>query len=370
MGRGDGVDRLLGLLATLCAGVMVGAMAGYAKRSFEGVLDRRTARNWRKHKRRKCGSLGSPDDYHYSAYIEKGLQLPLKLHKGGCHCGALTFEFEAPTTLAAIEGTSKLRYPSVVVPSGRFRLTSDESSSALYLLKHCPHEGEPGCVISAHMFCRHCGVHVVHAPNFPTSSTAGVNYHCVDTSTVKEMTVSFVSADGGIPGWGDPVSREEGIRLVSECLPPKLAELAHVFGPAAAVPRPRAQPPDHPAGTVSTPITDAVRRHRQQAKALGSGGWLGRADSEDTWAGMLLRVMSMPMGGGGAEQWSSGVGGEDHHRGDVGNSSASRICSSRDEVAVGAAPAQDELPANEGVSPGPEAKWSSWEAGRARAWGE
>jgi hypothetical protein len=41
---------------------------------------------------------------------------PLVLHKGGCHCGSMTFEVEAPAHLAAVEGASKLRYPFITVP--------------------------------------------------------------------------------------------------------------------------------------------------------------------------------------------------------------------------------------------------------------
>lgn len=62
------------------------------------------------------------------------------------------------------------------------------------------------CKVSAHFFCRRCGVHVVHAPDFPHAAVANVNVHCIRPSTIKSLAVAF-SRGGGVelPGMGNPV---------------------------------------------------------------------------------------------------------------------------------------------------------------------
>lgn len=68
--------------------------------------------------------------------------------------------------------------------------------------------------VSAHFFCRRCGVHVVHAPDFPHAAVADVNVHCISRSTIKSLAVAFLRGGGGeVPGMGDPV---EGMYEVRE----------------------------------------------------------------------------------------------------------------------------------------------------------
>lgn len=124
----------------------------------------------------------------------------------------------------------------------RFKLTSDESHGSLYLLSsegggHKPfHQGtewhwgqnsttssaahssqrqagsrrsssssSAGKRVSAHLFCKNCGVHVCHAPNFPFSSVADVNVHCIHRETVASLTVALVRDEVTVPGTGQPV---------------------------------------------------------------------------------------------------------------------------------------------------------------------
>lgn len=60
--------------------------------------------------------------------------------------------------------------------------------------------------VSAHFFCRRCGVHVVHAPDFPHADVADVNVHCIRPETIKSLAVGFLRGGGvEVPGMGDPV---------------------------------------------------------------------------------------------------------------------------------------------------------------------
>ena len=47
--------------------------------------------------------------------------------------------------------------------------------------------------IATCLFCRKCGVHVCHAPRFPSSSLAHVNLRCIDSATVTNVTVKLVN---------------------------------------------------------------------------------------------------------------------------------------------------------------------------------
>ncbi|CAM9201300.1 unnamed protein product, partial [Discosporangium mesarthrocarpum] len=211
------MDRVVGLLATMCAGVIlvvIGARAGTSLSAiFRGSTRRPRGRTVRRRSpSSRCHSESGDDcegEDGYHSYVHgsrsgKTGGSDLVLHCGGCHCGALTFEVYAADHLAAVEGPSKVRYPFITVPSERFRLTSDDSNGALYLAKS--HTVEGHIKISAHFFCRSCGVHIVHAPNFPHAVVADVNVHCIDPSTVRGMSVALLAdPEGRAPGSGEPV---------------------------------------------------------------------------------------------------------------------------------------------------------------------
>ncbi|CAM9570011.1 unnamed protein product, partial [Sphacelaria rigidula] len=100
-----------------------------------------------------------------------------------------------------------VRYPFITVPAEQFRLTSDDSNGSLYLLKCRPPMGADATPkVSAHFFCRRCGVHIVHAPDFPHAAVADVNVHCIHPDTIKSLAVGFMRGGGAeVPGMGDPV---------------------------------------------------------------------------------------------------------------------------------------------------------------------
>jgi len=75
------------------------------------------------------------------------------IHKGGCHCGAVRFEVEAPADLQVTECNcsicSRSGYLHLIVTKQDFRLIS--GADALTTYSFDTHEAR-------HLFCRTCGI--------------------------------------------------------------------------------------------------------------------------------------------------------------------------------------------------------------------
>ena len=78
----------------------------------------------------------------------------MSLRQGGCHCGSVRFEIDAPTVLRVQDCNcsicSRTGYLHLIVPSSRFRLLSGADQLARYSF---------GTHIAQHLFCRICGIH-------------------------------------------------------------------------------------------------------------------------------------------------------------------------------------------------------------------
>lgn len=103
------------------------------------------------------------------------------LHKGGCHCGAVRFEVDAPTKLVAWDCNCSIcamkRNTHFVVPSTNFRYTRGESSQSCYTF---------GTHTAKHLFCASCGVCSHYIPRSNPDGVA-VTIHCLDPGTVEEV---------------------------------------------------------------------------------------------------------------------------------------------------------------------------------------
>ncbi len=105
------------------------------------------------------------------------------VHRGGCHCGAVSFEVDAPAVLEVSDCNcsvcSKTGYLHLIVPKERFRLLRGSESLTEY-------RWNTGT--ARHLFCRHCGVKSFYVPR---SHPDGISVHarCLDASTVIEMKV-------------------------------------------------------------------------------------------------------------------------------------------------------------------------------------
>jgi centromere protein V len=104
-------------------------------------------------------------------------------HRGGCHCGDVTFEVTAPPELRVQECNCSIcrmtGFLHLIVPASRFRLVRGEESLTAYTFN---------TGTARHLFCRRCGIKSFYVPRSHPDGYS-VNARCLDEGTVEEMTV-------------------------------------------------------------------------------------------------------------------------------------------------------------------------------------
>lgn len=106
------------------------------------------------------------------------------IHRGGCHCGAVRFEVEAPAdlqlTLCNCSICTMTAYLHLIVPQSHFRLLSGAESLTTYTFN---------TGVAQHHFCATCGVKSFYIPRSNPDGVS-VNARCLDGSTIASMAVS------------------------------------------------------------------------------------------------------------------------------------------------------------------------------------
>ena len=109
-------------------------------------------------------------------------------HAGGCHCGAVRFEVEAPARIEVTDCNcsicSKTGYLHLIVPKSRFRLLKGQDVLKTYTFN---------TGTAKHFFCAVCGIKSFYVPRSHPDGFS-VNARCLDEGTVESMTV--VKKDG------------------------------------------------------------------------------------------------------------------------------------------------------------------------------
>jgi hypothetical protein len=109
-------------------------------------------------------------------------------HSGGCHCGRVRFEVQAPAEIEVLDCNcsicSKTGYLHLVVPAERFRLLSDAASLTSYQFN---------TGTARHLFCSVCGIKSFYVPRSHPDGYS-VNARCLDAGTVTGMRT--VACDG------------------------------------------------------------------------------------------------------------------------------------------------------------------------------
>ena len=111
-------------------------------------------------------------------------------HRGGCHCGRVRLEVDAPARIAAIQCNCSICRMSgflhLIVPAARFRLLQ----GAEFLTEYTFNTG-----VAKHRFCRVCGIKSFYVPRSHPDGI-DVNVHCLDPATIVSIEVSqFDDAD-------------------------------------------------------------------------------------------------------------------------------------------------------------------------------
>ena len=104
------------------------------------------------------------------------------IYRGGCHCGAVRFEVEAPERILVQDCNCSLcamtGFLHLIVPKSKFRLVKGEESITTYTFN---------TGIAKHMFCRTCGIKSFYVPR-SNPDGIDVNVRCLDEPP-GEMTI-------------------------------------------------------------------------------------------------------------------------------------------------------------------------------------
>ena len=108
----------------------------------------------------------------------------LVTHRGGCHCGAVRFECDAPARIAALDCNcsicAKTGFLHLIVPKSSFRLLSGGDALAEYRF---------GTGVARHLFCRHCGIKCHYVPR-SNPDGIDVNVRCLDADTIEAVDIT------------------------------------------------------------------------------------------------------------------------------------------------------------------------------------
>ena len=104
-------------------------------------------------------------------------------HRGGCHCGRVRFEVDAPAALLVQDCNCSLCRMSgfwhLIVPASRFRLLSGHDD----LVEYTFNTG-----VAKHRFCGACGIKSFYIPR-SNPDGVDVNARCLDEGTVASIEI-------------------------------------------------------------------------------------------------------------------------------------------------------------------------------------
>ena len=106
-------------------------------------------------------------------------------HTGGCHCGAVTFEVEAPAKILASDCNCSIcrmsGYLHLIVPRSRFHLLQGADELTEYKFN---------TGTARHLFCSRCGVKSFYVPRSNPDGYS-VNVRCLNADTVEHIEVQL-----------------------------------------------------------------------------------------------------------------------------------------------------------------------------------
>lgn len=107
----------------------------------------------------------------------------MQTFSGGCHCGAVVFEVDAPEPLEVLacncSRCRQLGFLHLIVPASRFRLLSDEACLTTYTFN---------TGVARHLFCRRCGVQSFYVPRSNPDGYS-VNARCLEGVALNDLKI-------------------------------------------------------------------------------------------------------------------------------------------------------------------------------------
>jgi hypothetical protein len=108
----------------------------------------------------------------------------LVTHRGGCHCGRVRFEADAPydldVTYCNCSICCKTAFLHLIVPAARFRLLTPRDALATYTFN---------THVAQHYFCRTCGIKSFYVPRSNPDGFS-VNVRCLDEGSFGEVRIT------------------------------------------------------------------------------------------------------------------------------------------------------------------------------------
>ncbi len=107
------------------------------------------------------------------------------IYKGGCHCGAVQFEVEAPEKIECQDCNcsicSKSGYLHLIVPKSKFKLLQGENNLSTYTFDSAE---------AKHKFCKICGIKSFYIPR---SNPDGfdINVRCLEPQPEELVIEKF-----------------------------------------------------------------------------------------------------------------------------------------------------------------------------------
>jgi len=102
-------------------------------------------------------------------------------HKGGCHCGSIEFEVDAPAAIEASRCNCSIctmcGFLHLFVSRKNFRLLQGGEAITTYTF----HTG-----VAQHYFCKFCGVKSFYVPRSHPDGLS-INVNCLDSSTLSSV---------------------------------------------------------------------------------------------------------------------------------------------------------------------------------------
>ena len=105
-------------------------------------------------------------------------------HTGGCHCGAVRFEVEAPAKPDVLSCNCSMcaatGFLHLITAANSFRIVAGEDNLTEYRFN---------TGVARHLFCKTCGVKAFYVPRSHPGGWS-INARCVDNLPLKDTDIS------------------------------------------------------------------------------------------------------------------------------------------------------------------------------------